>query len=670
MMNRVYTGRETSWLKFNERVLNEALDDANPLLEQLRFLSIFSTNLDEYFMIRVSGIYSQTKLRMTEIDIKSGMLPREYINDILKTTQKLVKKQYEIYKEKINALHEHIHFTTYKALTDNQKKRMTSYFHNFIYPVLTPIRFSPYLPFPLLPNLSVYIISMLKDKDDRISYSVVTVPKNIKRVVQVKKDTFILLEDLIVEHMAYIYKGIEVVEAYPFRITRDFDIEYNDQSDDFAVSVTQELKNRKRGAAVRIEIDTHVSDDVITFLNTHLKLPKKHVFLVDGPVDLSFLSELYDIVKDRTRGLIYDHQTPVEPEVFLKPSIMEVMDKKEIILLHPHHSYDPVVRLMVEAANDPDVVAIKQTIYRTNKDSRIMSTLVKAAEAGKQVTVLFELRARFDEENNLHWGSELERVGAHVIYGVPDLKTHSKLMLIVKNSNDGVKTYVHFSTGNYNENNAKIYTDVSLFTTDEVIGSDVIQFFNYISSYTAKPDYKKLIASPYSIKEMFIHNVRKEIKNQEKYKNGHIIVKINSLTDIEVMNELIKASQKGVRIDMIIRSICCLIPGIEGFSENIHVKSIVGRYLEHMRIYYFHANGKEDVFITSADLMTRNMERRIETALPVTNEDSKQLLIKLLNLQLSDNVKSYVNHMDEYEKVKPGNHKPLNSQLALFEYIK
>ncbi len=668
-MNRVYTGRETSWLKFNERVLNEALDVSNPLLEQLRFLSIFATNLDEYFMIRVSGIYSQTKLRMTDIDMKSGMLPREYLNDILKQTQKLVKKQYEVYHEKIDALSEHIKFTTYRALTDNQKKRMTAYFQNFIYPILTPIRFSPYLPFPLLPNLSVYIISQLKDKDDRISYSVVTVPKNIKRVVQVKKDTFILLEDLIVEHMDYIYKGTEVVEAFPFRITRDFDIAYNDQSDDFAVSVTKELKNRKRGAAVRVEIQKDVSDHIIEFLNNHLKLPKKHVFFVDGPIDLSFLNELYEVVKDRTKGLIYPHHPPVDPNVFKKPSVMAVMDKQEVLLLHPHHAYDAVVRLMMEAANDPNVVAIKQTIYRTNKDSRIMSTLVKAAEAGKQVTVLFELKARFDEENNLHWGSELERVGAHVIYGVPELKTHSKLMLIVKNTTEGVKKYVHFSTGNYNENNAKIYTDVSLFTTNDVVGNDVVQFFNYISSYTQKPDYKKLIASPHSIKALFIENVKKEVAYHKKYKNGHIIVKINSLTDVEVMNELIKASQKGVKIDMIIRSICCLIPGIEGFTENIHVRSIVGRYLEHMRIYYFHANGEEKVYITSADLMTRNMERRIETALPVEKDESKQLLIKLLKLQLRDNVKTYVNVQNEYHKIKPEKDKVVHSQLDLYELI-
>lgn len=669
MMSQIYTGREISWLKFNERVLNEALDVTNPLLEQLRFLSIFSTNLDEYFMIRVSGIYSQTNLRMTDLDIKSGMLPREYLNIILKTTQKLVKQQYSVYHEKMDALNEHIHVKTYQSLSENQKKRMTSYFRNFIYPILTPIRFSPYLPFPLLPNLSVYIISMLKDKEDRISYSVVTVPRNIKRVVQVKKDTFILLEDLIIAHMDHLYKGIDVVEAYPFRITRDFDIAYNDQSDDFAVSVTKELKNRKRGAAVRIEIQKNVSDQIINFLNNHLKLPKKHVFFVDGPIDLSFLNELYELVKDRTKGLIYQHQPPVEPKVFKKPSVMGVMDKQEVLLLHPHHAYDSVVRLLMEAASDPDVVAIKQTIYRTNKDSRIMSTLVKAAEAGKQVTVLFELKARFDEENNLHWGSELERVGAHVIYGVPDLKTHSKLMLIVKNAPEGVKKYVHFSTGNYNEINAKLYTDVSLFTTDEIIGNDVVQFFNYISSYTQKPDYKIMIASPHSIKTMFIRNVRKEVKYHEKYKNGHIIVKINSLTDVHVMEELVKASKKGVRIDMIIRSICCLIPGVEGVTENIHVRSIVGRYLEHMRVYYFHANGHEDVFITSADLMTRNMERRIETALPVENDTSKQLLIQLLKLQLEDNTKTYVNKQGEYEKLVPDGDKTVNSQLDLYKYI-
>lgn len=669
-MENVYTGREFSWLSFNERVLNEALDQDNPLLEQLRFLSIFASNLDEYFMIRVSGIYSQTKMRYTEPDVKSGLLPRAYLQLILKQIQTQVKLQYKIYHEKMNEINQYLHIQTYDSLTEHQKEKMTQYFHSFIYPVLTPIRFSQYLPFPLLPNLSVYMISRLKDKNQSDAYSVVTVPSNIKRLVKVKKDTYILLEDLIIAHMQDIYKGIEVLETYPFRITRDFDIEFSDHSDDFAVSVSRELKNRKRGVAVRLEIKKNVSDEIIHFLNKHLKLPKKHVFFIEGPLDLTYLNEVYDLAKDMVKGLVYETITLVEPRVFKRnSSYMQVMEKRDVLLLHPHHTYEPVVGLVQEAASDPDVVAIKQTIYRTTRDSRIMRALVKAADNGKQVTVLFELKARFDEENNLYWGGQLERAGAHVIYGVPNLKTHSKLLLIVKNMAHGVQEFVHFSTGNYNERNAKVYTDVSFFTSDKVIGHDVVQFFNYISSYAKKPQFNKLIASPNSIKRVFLERLDQEIKHQEAHGDGYVIVKCNAITDTEIMDKMVEASQKGVKIDIISRSITCLIPGVKGYTENISVRSIVGRYLEHMRLFYFFDHGREFVLISSADLMTRNMERRIETALPVEDLKAKQLLISLLKLQLKDNVKTYIFENDAFIKYHNDLEK-VNSQLALYQYIK
>jgi polyphosphate kinase len=630
-MDSIFTARELSWLSFNERVLNESIDPNNPLLEQLRFLSIFSKNLDEFFMIRISGMLSQTKLGLLTPDYKSGLIPSDYLKEMLKESKRLVKNQYKIYKEKVSQINEYVSFVNYNQLSEDNKKEMETYFYEFVYPVLTPIRFSSYLPFPLL--------------------------------------TYILLEDLIINHLTLLYPGLQIIEAFPFRITRDFDIEFDSQSDDFAESVMSELKNRKRGAAVRLEIDKSVTSDIIEFLKDHLSLSKKHMFFIDGPIDLTFLEEFYDILKRKYPSLCYPYKSPVDPSIFKNEHVMSVIEKEDVILLHPHHSYDPVIRLVKEASEDESVVAIKQTIYRTNKDSRIMKSLLSAAENGKQVTVLFELKARFDEENNLFWGNELEKAGAHVIYGVPNLKTHSKLLLIIKRTESGVKEYCHISTGNYNEINAKLYTDVSYFTTDKEIGKDLVAFFNYISSFAEKPTFNKLIASPNSIRDMLKEKIDKEIENQEAFGNGRIILKINSITDIDMIKQLSKASKAGVKIDLIVRGICCLVPGIPGKTDNIRVHSLVGRYLEHMRVYYFYNDGNKDIYISSADLMTRNMVNRIEIAMPIVDEQAKSLLYKVLELQLLDNVKSYENILNDYKRSTHNDSTKVNSQEDLFKII-
>ena len=665
-----YSGREISWLQFNERVLQESVDPTNPLLEQLRFLSIFSSNLDEYFMIRVSGMKGQVDLGLTTPDKKTGYLAKEYLDKMLKKAHRLVTEQYEIYNQKIEELNEHIQFVTYADLKRKHKDKMDRYFKNLVFPILTPIRFSSYLPFPLLPNLSVYLISKLQDDKGNIHYSVVTVPKNVERFIHVKKEFYILLDDLIMQHIQELYEGLAVLEVIPFRITRDFDIEFDDQTDDFAKSVMTELKNRKRGAAVRLEIANDASDEIIAFLKMHLKLKGKQIFKLPGPIDLTFLNEVYDKISKKISGFVYKSRPAIEPNVFKNSnSVFDVIRKRDVLLLHPHHSYEPVIQMLKEASEDDNVVAIKQTIYRTNKDSRIMEYLVHAAESGKQVTVLFELKARFDEENNLYWGNVLERAGAHVIYGVPHLKTHSKVFLVVRRDQQGVEQFVHFSTGNYNEDNAKIYTDVSYFTTKKWIGEDAQKFFNYISSYTKKPTYKKMIASPDSIREMLFTSIDREIDNKKAGKKAHIIIKINSITDVKMINKLYEASQAGVEIDMIVRGICCLNPQVEGLSENIRVISIVGRYLEHMRIYYFYNCGKEDIYLSSADLMTRNMENRIELALHITDRLSKKRLINLLKLQLSDNVKARENKQGEYHYVDSDGPK-VNAQMALYKMLK
>lgn len=670
MDNVVYSARELSWLQFNERVLEEVEDNQNPLLEQLKFLAIFSSNLDEYFMIRVSGMKSQMDIGLTTPDRKTGFLATEYLQKMLKESQHLVKKQYDLYHEKIKILREYVRLCEYQDLDEKTKKKANQYFKQLLFPILTPIRFSPYLPFPLLPNLSLYLISKLMDAQGEIYYSVVTVPKNIERVVNLKKDIYLLQEDIIINNIELLYEGLEVIEVVPFRITRDFDIEFDDHSDDFAKSVSAELKNRKRGQAIRLEIDKDASDEVIDFLIDNLPIQKKLIFKIDGPINLSFLHEIVGLVSKKVSGLVYPSMTPIQPAVFESSnSIIDEIRRRDVLLFHPHHSYEPVVQMVKEASEDPNVVAIKQTIYRTNKDSRIMQYLVKAAERGIQVTVLFELKARFDEENNLYWGNELEKAGAHVIYGVPNLKTHSKVLLVVRREKNIVEQFVHFGTGNYNEDNAKIYTDASYFTSKKMLGADATKFFNYISTFTRKPNYNKLVASPDSIRSMLVNKINQEIENQHLYGNGHLIIKINSITDIPMINQLYKASQAGVKIDMIVRGICSLVPQVEGLSENIRVISIVGRYLEHMRIYYFNNNGNEEMFLSSADLMTRNMSNRIELAMKITNPSSKAKIKKLLHLQLSDNVKARENIKGTYQHVK-NDKKPLDSQMEFYKYLK
>jgi polyphosphate kinase len=670
MTNEVrYSGRETSWLQFNKRVLEEAMDERNPLLEQLRFLAIFSSNLDEYFMIRVSGMKGQVEIGLSTPDKKTGLMASEYLRQMLKKSRKLVEMQYELYHKRVIELNEHVSFTEYSHLSTKQKTKMNNYFKNLVFPILTPIRFSRYLPFPLLPNLSVYLISKLQDEDGQIHYSVVTVPKNVDRVVQVKKDKYILLEDIIIHNIQRLYPGLDVLEVVPFRITRDFDIEFDDQSDDFAKSVMSELKKRKRGDAIRLEIKDDVSDQTIAFLRENLAITNPHIFRIDGPLDLTFLHELYEIVKIRVGNLVFPEMPPIYPRAFQNTnSIFDVLRRKDVLLFHPHHSYEPVLKMLEEASEDPNVVAIKQTIYRTNRNSRIMEYLVKAAESGKQVTVLFELRARFDEENNLYWGNILERAGAHVIYGVPHLKTHSKVFLVVRRDKNKIERFVHFSTGNYNEDNAKIYTDASYFTSKKMIGDDATNFFNYISSFTRKPQYKKLIASPFSIRDEIMKQINLEIKNHKEHGNGHIIFKVNSVTDTIIINKLYEASQKGVKIDMIVRGTCCLVPGVEGLSENIRVVSIIGRYLEHMRIFYFYNNGTENTYLSSADLMTRNMETRIELALRITDKPQKNKIKKLLKLQVRDNVKARININGSYSHVH-SEEPEVNAQMDLYNIL-
>ena len=667
MMN--YQGREISWIQFNERVLEEAVDAGNPILEQLRFLSIFSSNFDEYFMIRVSGMKGQVDLGLNKPDKKTGMVPREYLRAMLKYSKELVAKQYEIYNEKVLELREFARIRSYYSLKQNQKIKVDTYFKNMIFPVLTPITFSNYLPFPLLPNLSVYLIVRLTNSLGQTQYSIVTVPSNIERVVKLKKDQYILVEDIIINNIGIFFEGLTVDEVIPFRITRDMDLEFDDHSDDFARSVMSELRNRKRGKAVRLEINNAVSVEILDFLKDQLELSGRFVFKIDGPIDLRFLDELVDLVGKKYPTLLYPLLTPIEPKVFKEQPMFEVLRKKDVMLLHPYHSYDSVVRLLRESVDDDNVLAIKITIYRTNKESNIIKELLRAADKGVQVTVLFELRARFDEENNLYWGNELERSGAHVIYGVHELKTHSKVMLIVRKEEDKIERFVHFSTGNYNEINAKIYTDISYFTSKKMFGDDATKFFNYVSSFGKKPIYNKLIASPFNIRNYFINLIDEEIKYHKEFGNGHLIFKMNSITDITMIDKIYEASQKGVKVDLIVRGICCINPGIEGLSENISVQSIVGRYLEHMRIYYFHNNGNEKVYIGSADLMTRNMENRIELVLPITDRQNRNKLIRLLKIQLEDNVKARENIKSEYN-YKRNKKKPVNSQIKLYDILK
>ena len=667
-----YNNRELSWLDFNYRVLQESYDKNNPLLEKLNFISIFSSNLDEFFMVRVAGLKDQVKMGYDKPENKAQMTPQEQLDAIKIKNTDYVNTQYQRYNELIKELANYdIEMVKPEDLSDALIKKLEQEFKLSVLPTLTPLGIDAYHPFPKLNNKSLNIFVDI-DTEDAINSAIVQIPSLIPRFLTLNEGTkqyVVMVEDVITYFINYLFTGYEVLNTFTFRITRNADLTiHEDGAEDLLIEIERFLKERKSGSAVRLELDCRTSEkENVEWLIDQLEIEDNDIYYLDGPLDLTFLFGLVDHLSHKLKYLTYEKYTPQPPRSLGNKNIYQLSLERDIFFHHPYESFEPIVDFIRQAADDPNTIAIKQTLYRVSKDSPIINSLKEAAENGKQVTVLVELKARFDEENNVHWARMLEDAGCHVIYGMTHLKTHSKIALVVKRINNELTSFVHLGTGNYNDKTAKLYTDMGIITTNKDIAEDAINFFNYLSGYSTKPEYNKLIVAPYDIRDVFIDRIDKEIRSHLQHGNGKIMMKMNSLTDKTIIEKLFEASQAGVKIQLIIRGICCLKPGIPGISENIEVVSIVGRLLEHSRIYYFHNNSEAHIYLSSADVMTRNMIKRVEILFPVEDKSIGQRLVNYMNLQLSDNQKGrYQDAQGVYHYVE-NNSSPLNSQSYLMQ---
>ncbi|MGZ9578860.1 RNA degradosome polyphosphate kinase [Staphylococcus epidermidis] len=664
--------RELSWLDFNYRVLQESYDKNNPLLEKLNFISIFSSNLDEFFMVRVAGLKDQVKMGYDKPENKAQMTPQEQLDAIKIKNTDYVNTQYQRYNELIKELANYdIEMVKPEDLSDALIEKLEQEFKLSVLPTLTPLGIDAYHPFPKLNNKSLNIFVDI-DTEDAINSAIVQIPSLIPRFLTLNEGTkqyVVMVEDVITYFINYLFTGYEVLNTFTFRITRNADLTiHEDGAEDLLIEIERFLKERKSGSAVRLELDCRTSEkENVEWLINQLEIEDNDIYYLDGPLDLTFLFGLVDHLSHKLKYLTYEKYTPQPPRSLGNKNIYQLSLERDIFFHHPYESFEPIVDFIRQAADDPNTIAIKQTLYRVSKDSPIINSLKEAAENGKQVTVLVELKARFDEENNVHWARMLEDAGCHVIYGMTHLKTHSKIALVVKRINNELTSFVHLGTGNYNDKTAKLYTDMGIITTNKDIAEDAINFFNYLSGYSTKPEYNKLIVAPYDIRDVFIDRIDKEIRSHLQHGNGKIMMKMNSLTDKTIIEKLFEASQAGVKIQLIIRGICCLKPGIPGISENIEVVSIVGRLLEHSRIYYFHNNSEAHIYLSSADVMTRNMIKRVEILFPVEDKSIGQRLVNYMNLQLSDNQKGrYQDAQGLYHYVE-NNSSPLNSQSYLMQ---
>lgn len=659
----LYTNRELSWLLFNKRVLSEARDRQLPLFERLKFLSITASNLDEFFMVRIGSLVDMVNAGYVKKDI-SGMSPKEQLAVLMKETHDFMALQYSTYSRMLlpqlrqNGL---CFVEHHEQLTQEQAQFVDRYFEENVYPVLTPMAVDSSRPFPLIRNKTLNIGALVSKKGEEgaeTEFATVQVPSVLPRIVRIpptkggETETVILLEEIIERNISKLFLNYDVLCAHPFRITRNADLEIDeDEAEDLLLEIEKQIKKRRWGQAIRLEAEAGTDKRLIRILCRELSTKKEDVFLADGPLDLTFLMKVYGL--EGFDGLKAPKYTPCPvPEFDGQDNIFEVIKKGDVLLHHPYQSFAPVVDFIRQASKDPDVLAIKQTLYRVSGNSPIIAALAQAAENGKQVSVLVELKARFDEENNIVWARKLEKAGCHVIYGLVGLKTHSKITLVVRREEDGIRRYVHLGTGNYNDATAKLYTDVGMMTASEAIGEDATAVFNMLSGYSEPRSWNKLSLAPLWLKDRFLYLIEREKKNAQLGHGGHIIAKMNSLCDRDVIVALYEASQAGVKIELIVRGICCLKVGVPGVSENITVRSIVGNFLEHARIFYFENNGRPEYYCSSADWMPRNLERRVEILFPVQDPALQEKLCHILEGQLKDNLKAHVLQPDgSYEKV-------------------
>lgn len=671
-----YYNRELSWLEFNTRVLEEALDKSHPLLERFNFLAITASNMDEFFMVRVAGLVTQEFSGSKKTD-PAGMTASDQIKAISDKVHTIVQRQYNCLHRTLMPLLEenNIEFLPFGSLSKEQKEYVKTYFNTTLYPILTPMAIDNSRPFPLLANKSLNLIVELSGEHKEEKFAVVQVPSVVPRIVKLPSEDgkcqLIFLEEIVRAYINKLFNANEVLSAYCFRVTRDADLEIDEEdSHDLLIEIEDSIKQRKWGAPVRLEVDKDICQDSFDFLTEQLEIKEHEVYMIPDVIDLTVWFSLAGIVN--RPDLCNIPMPPVPVKEFEDRDMFNVIKEKDVLMHHPYQSFDPVVNFVKFAAKDSNVLAIKQTLYRVSSNSPIIKALIEAAENGKQVTVLVELKARFDEENNINWAKKLEKAGCHVIYGLVGLKTHCKLCLVVRREEDGIVRYCHLGTGNYNDKTAKLYTDMGLFTCKETIGSDVSAIFNCLSGYSKYPNWNKIAAAPTDLREMFIKNIEREEKNALEGKPAKIIAKMNSLVDTGIIKALYRASMAGVKIELIVRGICCLKTGIPTVSDNITVRSIVGRFLEHSRIYYFENNGIPKIYLASADWMNRNLDRRVEVAFPIENDDLKKKVMDIIDITLRDNLKAKIQQSDgSYKPVdKRGAKELLSSQMEFYRLAK
>lgn len=668
-----YINRELSWLEFNYRVLEESKDRKNPLMEKLKFLAITSSNLDEFFMVRVASLWDQHNAGFKEKD-ELELSPLEQIEKITIRVNEMIQEQYRIYNKSLKSAMKKntIEFLEYENLNKNQKKYIDDLYLENIYPVLTPMIVDNSRPFPLVLNKSLNIALILENKKDKNKnlFGTIQIPSVLKRFIKIpnnEKQTYILLEEIVKNHLSDLFSGHLIKTIGEYRITRNADLDVDEEgAEDLLEEIETSIKKRKWGNVVRIECKKNIENELLDKLIDNMQIPEEGIFKVEGPLDFTFLMKFYSEIEKE--NLKFQNFIPVVPAEFTKKrSCIDLIKEKDILLHHPYDSFEPILDFIKEAAEDKNVLAIKQTLYRVSGDSEIIKALERAAENGKQVTVLLEIKARFDEENNIHWAKRLEKSGCHVIYGLVGLKTHCKILLVVRKEKEGIVRYVHMGTGNYNDDTAKLYTDIGILTSNPYFGADISALFNRLTGYSEEHYFNKIEISP-GLDQIFIKNIENEIELKKQGKKAKIIAKMNALVEKSIIDKLYEASEAGVEIDLIIRGICCLIPGVKGLSENIKIISIVGRFLEHSRIFYFFNDREEKIYLSSADWMPRNLKRRVELLFPVENIENKKIVKEILKSGLKDNVKSRkMNSNGTYQKIFKNSNQDFNSQMYFYE---
>ena len=679
----LYINREVSWTRFNRHVLDEARDESHPLLERVKFLAIFANNLDEYFMVRVSGLQRQLEKGVMKSP-PDGMTPQQQLDAIRQMLNPDLSTLYDTWHKDIlpKLAAEGIFVHIYADLTELQKELMRKYFIDEIFPVLTPLVFDSAHPFPFISNRSLNLAIVVKNQNNKDFFARVKVPTNLfsrlirippKRTGESDNDAvvhYVYIEDLISANLDKLFPGMEVIASSPFRITRDADIDIEvDDASDLLTTVEEVIEQRARGKPVRIELECSMYDGICHMLEKKLGVTPNMLYRVGHPIGMADLMQLLSLDRPDLKDIPFQPALP--SDLAEGTDIFSAIRHHDILLYHPYDSFSPVINFLRQAAYDPDVLAIKMTLYRVGSKSPIVNTLLEARENGKDVAVLIELKARFDEENNIGWARALENEGVHVVYGVVGLKVHAKLCMVIRREKDGIRRYLHLGTGNYNATTSRIYTDFGLFTSDKEKGDDVANIFNMLTGYARITNYHKLLVAPVTLRNEIIDRIDREITRHLERGDGHIIFKMNALIDPLCITALYRASQAGVKVDLQVRGICCLRPGVTGVSENITVTSIVGRFLEHARIYYFHNGGNEEVFLGSADLMPRNLDRRVEILFPIENlQNRKAIISTILPVQLKDTIKCRLLKSDgSYERRTPSEDMPaLNVQSWLVDH--